>query len=416
MKKLFIMLLILFTLYLGIQFAFNFFSPGDSNSYTIEEGNKEFEVYEKSYFASNNNNYSYSIKTDKTTFNFQIDENFNKENQILKSIKYFNDTKYECILPIFKGNKVVIDVVCYDGNKTTYYYNIKGKNKNLDKFVLDIEEYKLTKFTDITKSQKIENIDIYKENLVKDHYLALTNYKGVYNISSNFNAIVYNITLFYKDIYNPKISAFINNYYITADYDNEYNFRKFNIIDLVRLDTNTVTTNYKISFDSYIQGIVDNKMYIYDFDNKTQYEIDVEKETVVPYTGNSLKYYDKGTWTTMTTADANKGLKFKYEEVDMTDDKYSRIDKIGEDVGYYYLYKKNGKVYDVYSMDIQNKDSLKYVFSTTSIDNISYADEYVYFINNNKVQLFSHEFGIKNIVEYKELQFNKNLNMHVYSK
>ena len=67
-------------------------------------------------------------------------------------------------------------------------------------------------------------------------------------------------------------------------------------------------------------------------------------------------------------------------------------------------------------MDIQNKDSLKYIFSTKNIDNISYVDEYIYFVNNDKVQLFNHEFGIKNIVEYKELQFNKNLNMHVYSK
>jgi len=416
MKKLFVMLVILFALYLGVQFAFNFLSKGGSNSYVIEEGNMSFEIFEESYFSGNNNNYSYSIKTDKNTFNFQIDDNFNKENQILKSIKYFNDSKYECILPIFKGNKIVIDMLCYDGTKTTYYYNIKGKNKNLDKFILDIEEYKLTKFTDMTKSQKIENINIYKDNLVENHYLALTNYKGIYNISSNFNAVAYNISLFNKDVYNPKTSAFINNYYITADYDQNYNFREFNIINLVRLDTNTITTDNKISFDSYIQGIADNKLYIYDKENKTQYEINIEKETVVSYTGNNLKYYNKGEWTTMTTAEANQGKLFEYEQLDLTDDKYSRIDKVGNEVGYYYLYKKNGSSYDAYSMDIQNKDSLKYIFSTKNIDNISYVDEYIYFVNNDKVQLFNHEFGIKNIVEYKELQFNKNLNMHVYSK
>lgn len=415
MKKLFVMLVILFALYLGIQFAFNFFSTGASNSYTIEEGNLSFEVFEESYF-SNSNNYSYSIKAEKTTFNFQIDENFNKENQILKSVKYYKDTKYECILPIFKENKIVIDMLCYDGTKTTYYYNLKGKNDNLDKFVLDIEEYKISKFTDITKSEGIENLDIYKENLIENHYLAITNYKGVYDISSNFNSIAYNISLFNKDVYNPKISAFTNNYYITADYDQDYNFRKFNVVDLVRLDNNTITSDYKISFDSYVQGIVDNKLYIYDYDNKTQYEINIEKETIVPYTGNSLKYYNNGTWTTMTTAEANQGLTFKYPETDLVDKEYSRIDKVGNEVGYYYLYKKNGSNYDVYSMDIQNENSLKYIFSTKTIDNISYVDEYIYFVNNDKVQLFNHEFGVKNIVEYKELQFNKNLNMYVYSK
>jgi len=416
MKKLFIFLIILFTLYLGLQFIFNFFSKGADNSYTIVDGNMSFEINEKSFFANKINNYSYSIKTDDLVFNFQINEDFNKESQILKDIKYYKDNKYECILPIFKNNKIVIDMLCYDNQKFTYYYNIKGKNSTLDNYVANIENYNNSTFTDSSKSEKIENLDIYTNNLIKNHYLTITNYKGIYNVSSNFNSIVYNISLFSKDIYNPKISAFVDKYYVTADYNQEFEFHKFNVVDLVKLDTKTITTDYKISLDSYVQGVVDNILYIYDNDYKTQYEINIEKGTVISYKGNNLKYYNNGTWSTMTMAQASEGLKFKYEESDLVDNKYVRIDKIGNEVGYYYMYKKNGNTYDVYSMDIQNNESLKYLFSTQTIDNIYYIDDYIYFVNSNKIQLFNHKFGVKNIIQNKEFQFNKNLKINVYSK
>jgi len=66
--------------------------------------------------------------------------------------------------------------------------------------------------------------------------------------------------------------------------------------------------------------------------------------------------------------------------------------------------------------DIQNEESLIYLFNTKSIDNIYYIDDYVYFVNGNKLQVYSNAIGLRDLVQYKELEFNKNLSFSVYSK
>lgn len=416
MKKLFFMLMILFALYLGIQFLFTIFSKGNKSDYIIIEDNIEFLINENSYFESNINTYSYSIKAKNNTFNFQINHDFNKNSQIIKNIKYFNDNNYECILPIFKNNLVLMDIICYSNGNMNYYYNLKGKNKNLDSFVLSLEEYDINQFTDNFKTEQIEGLTVYKDNLINNHYIGINNYKGIFDISKNFNSIVYNISLYGKDIYNQKVSAYVDEYFISADYNKEHEFNKFNVINLTKLTTFNITSDKAISLDSYIQGVVDGKVYLYDKDNKIQYEINVSKGTIVSYAGNNIKYYKDGNWTTMTILEANNELKFTKQIVDLVDNNYQRIDKIGNEVGFYYLYKKNNDGYDVYRRSIQDNNTLIYLFSTKTIDSIYYIDNYVYFINNNLLQVYNDEFGVRNIVQYKELEFNKNLIFNVYSK
>ena len=416
MKKLFFMLIVLFALYLGIQFMFAIFSKGDTSDYIIVEDNIEFLINENSYFDDGKNYYLYNIKGKDNSFSFQIDYNFDKNSEVLKSIKYFNDNNYECILPIFKNNLIIMDIICNNNGVMNYYYNLKGKNSKLDSFVSNLEQYDISQFTDTSITENIEGITIYKDNLIDKHYIGINNYKGIFDISRNFNSIVYNISLYNKDVYNQKVSSYVNEYFISADYNKEHEFNKFNVINLLKLDTYQIVSDKSISLDSYIQGVVDGKLYIYDKDNKTQYEINIEKETIVSYRGNNLKYYNNGNWTTMTTSEADKELKFIYNINDYTDSNYLRIDKISDEEGFYYLYKKGSKGYDVYRKSIKDDKTLIYLFSTKTIDSIYYIDDYVYFINGNTLQVYNEKFGVRNLVYYKELEFNKNLKFSVYSK
>jgi len=415
MKKLFYMLVILFLLYLGIQFCFTLFSKGNENEYVITDGNRDFNVYENSYFIGNKNTYSFVLKAD-NTFNFQIDYDYNKLSQVLIDIKYYKDNIYECILPIFRNNLILMDMMCYSDNRFSYYYSLKGNNKNLDNFVLQLDDYNISQFTSASKMEGIEGVNVYKDNLIKDHYIGVNNYRGIFDISDNFNSIVYNISLYNKHVDNPILSAYVDQYFISADYDKDVSFTKFNIVNLVKLRTDEIMYDDLISFNSYVQGVVDGKVYIYDKDNQIQYEINVANKTIVPYTGNIIKYYKNGSWTTMSLEDANKEVKFTYNINDLVDNNYERIDKIGDEVGYYYLYKRNGNVYDVYRRDIQNKEALIYLFSTKSIDNIYYLDDYVYFTNGSKIQVYNNLFGVRNLVDYTALNTNNNFKINVYSK
>lgn len=416
MKKLFFMLLILFAIYLGIQIGFNYFSKGNKDYYEIDNNDLLFQIDEVSNFKEKSHNYSYNIKVDNTEFNFQVFHNFGKKLQVIEDIKYFKNDNYRCILPIFKDKLILTDIMCLDNSNTLiYYYNLKGKDSNLDTFVSGLEEYKKEQFVDNKESEEIEKINIYKQNLIDNHYIAINNYKGIYNISKKFNSVVYNISLFKNDIYNQKLSLLTDKYYLVADYNQEYEFNEINLVDLVELDTYTITSDKAISFDSYIQGVIGNMVYLYDKDNKIQYEINIDKKSIVQYSSSEIKYYKDGIWTSMTVAEANNETKFTNYAIDYENSEYFKIDKVGTEVGYYYLYKKNGSNYDVYRLNIQNKDGLTYLFSTKNID-VSYVDNYVYFVNGNKVQVYGDSIGVKILVEYDELEFNKNIKLNVYSE
>ena len=418
MKKLLGMLIFLFLLYLGIQFAFTHFGKGENYSYEIEKDGLVFGVDEDSNFWLENNedNYYFKVFVNDREFIFQTNHDFNKLTQVITDIKYFKNDKYECILPIFKENTLLMDVLCYTGDNLTYYYNLVGKDTDLDRFVKGITIYDASKWTDTATSLSIEGVTVYKNNLISNHYVDFTNYKGIFNISKEFNSTVYNINLYKTDERTQKIGLFLNEYYISADYNEEFEFNKFNIVDLVKLETTTIASNTKISIDSYIQGVVDGKIYLYDKDNKKQYEIDINKKTVVEASANTIKYYDKGTWSTMTIAQANLELKFVMSTIDYTNDSFARIDKVGDTTGYYYLYQKGSNGYNAYRMNIQDKGKLTYLFTTKTINNIYYAGNYVYFVSGSDIKIYNDLFGIRKIATYAELEFNQNINFNVYVK
>ena len=417
MRRLFLMLIILFLLYLGIQFIFYWISGGQDNVYEITEEGTVFEVSEKSNFNLDVNNYSYNIIIDETNFSFQIFHNYNKSSKVLEKIRYYKDDNYECILPIFKDDLVLIDMICKNNNTYNYYFNIKGDNDNLDKFVSEIEDYDINQFVDNSEMEEREGINVYIDNLIQNHHIGINNYKGIYIISQNINSKVYNISLFSKDIYNQDLGMFVDRYYVVPNYNEDHEFHEMNIVDLVTLNAITISSNRAISFDSYIQGVVDNKIYLYDKDNSIQYEIDPKSNSIVQLSSKEIRYYD-GEWSTMTIAEANSEKKFITSTVDYTDEQYDRIDKVGNEVGYYYLYKKNGNKYDVYRMNVQDKSGLIYLFSIQSIhsiNSINYVGDYVYFINDDKVNIYNDKFGIKSLIEYEELKFNEKINFHVYA-
>ena len=70
----------------------------------------------------------------------------------------------------------------------------------------------------------------------------------------------------------------------------------------------------------------------------------------------------------------------------------------------------------VYRSNVQDMDSLTYVFTTSNIDNVVYFYDSVYFIDDDYIKNYSDKSGIKKIVSYKELKFNDNLYFSIYKR
>jgi len=415
MKKFLSLLVVLFIFALFIQWGFNFFGKGSENDYSIND----ILIHEK--FSHNNkneiDNYYFEIKTKDNLFALQIFDNLNYSTKVIKDIKHFKNNNYECVLPIFSNNKVYTDMIC----KKDIYYNyndIKGLDKQLDDYVSSLALYNSEKFNQNDEYKEKSNFKFYS-NIIDNHYLSFDLYRGI--VLYNNIAFQY-IPLFNKDVYNRPISIIVDKYYVVADYNNNYDFNEFYMINLETGSTKKITSNQAISLDSYIQGVVDKKIYLIDKSNKKQYEIDIKTKTAIEI-GNEntgIKIYKNYDWTEGNIYEAinNKILFNDYTTSNILNGKtYYRIDKYGNNLsGYYYIYEKVGNEYNVYRANVQNSNYLTYLFKTNNIGHMIYNKDVIYYKDNNQFKYYKDSYGVKKIAESNELRFNNNLNMYLYVK
>ena len=368
-------------------------------SYKFNYDDKEFTINE----INKNNNYYIEIKHSNSVYPIRI-YNSSKKRKIIDNIYYYKDDTYECLLPII-NSKLDIDMMCYKDNILLDYNTIIGDNSKLDDYVKNIDIYDINKFKDDTSNEKnIGTIKLYRNNQINDK-VAITTYKGL--IVSGME-----IELFKNDIYNNKISTFIDNYYLIADYDNTYDFEYFYLVNLTSGNIERIKTKDEISLDSYIQGIVDNKVYLYDKDNEKQYEIDIDKKEVkLIVSGDNVKYYKNNKWETINKLKAKKELYFDYTTLsnDFTD--YGEV--IESDLYYYLINKKNNNKFDLYRVDKNNLDVYKFI-GTIPTNKIYTHEGYIYYTFNNKLYFYSDSTGTKTLLEDSELEFNNTIKYYIY--
>ncbi|MBP3766611.1 MAG: hypothetical protein J6G98_05465 [Bacilli bacterium] len=410
MKRLFKLLIALFILYILLEIIFNYFSKGYQSIYKVDD----FKIMEKRVKRTKGeiDNYYFEISKDDSIFSFQTFDNISKNQNVIKSIKYFKNDDFECIFPVTKKDKAITDIICITNNKYYYYNSLVGVDNDLDRFAKSLSKYR----TNYENSSEVLKSDSYITvyNNMDNISLGVENYKGLYIASKNgFTTNEF----FTRDIYTKDISAFTSNYYIVADYKETFDFHNFYVIDLKTRKVSKIVSNNKISMYSFIQGVIDDTLYLLDTSNKMQYEIDLKSKTIniVGNEKNGVKIYKDGNWQNINIYDAiNNKITFNSVNTIFENKEYARVDKAGNILsGYYYLYVKNNNKYDVYKVNVQNKDILIYLFTTDNIDNVLYSDDVVIYKDSNYIKLYSDLTGVKTLVKYDEVNFNKSLKIGI---
>ena len=413
-KKLFGMVIALLVIYIFMQISFKNLNHGHTISYELITDKKKFsinETYTQNY-DDELDGYYIEIAHNENIFNFQTMSNFKKENYIIEDVYYYENEKYKCIYPIFKTSDTITDIICKEGTDLIDYTKIKGIYPDIDTFASSIELYNSDNYID-NKDDKIEKDSlIYYKNNRKNEYISIENYKGIYLLNNDIE----NIKLFNKDIYTKNISGFIDKYYVVADYNKEYSVNEIYLINIKDGSKTTLTRDNKISLDSYVQGIVDNKLYFIDKDNKIQYEITLSRINKIGSINDDIKVYQNKKWSRINF---NEALNIKFDnysiDTQLNNIKYEKVDKYGNNVsGYYYMYENDKDEYKVYKSNIQNPTYRKYLFNTTSIDNIVYIEDAIYYVYKDSIYRYSDNTLSKVIVEYPEIKFNKNLKFGIY--
>lgn len=410
MKRTLILLVILFIFYLLIQIIFNYVGPGHDIEYKVD-GYNIHEILTQ-HQKDEIDNYYFEITKDNIVFNFQID-NVRQGSKLIKSIEYFKNVNYECMVPVLRIKGEYLNVVCKKDDVYYNYSDIKGSDPEVDLFA---KEYDHT----YENSDKIvkdnANLFVYA-NLIKNHYMALEYYKGIYIINSKNS--YKRVSLFKKEKYSKPLSTIVNNYYIIADYNEEYDFHKFILVDLGTGIKSTITSNQAISFNSYIQGTIGNSVYLFDKDNQKQYKINVKNSTVseIGNVNSGIKIYQDGEFIDANVYEATeKELVFNANiDTNLLDKEYARVDLIGgKTAGYYYMYELNNGEYTVYRASSRNPKIKTYLFKTSNINHIAYVGTYVYYLKDGEVYAHSN-LGNRLILSYKDIVYNDDLKFYVYS-
>ena len=358
--------------------------------YKVKSNNETFSITEK-----NDKNYSYyEILWNKKIYPISIFDSDRKKKAINKVYSY-SDEIYSCILPIF-NDRVLTDIMCYKDNIIYNYQLIKGADEKLDKYIINIEEYKTFNQGE-EKEDRFNNIITFYNDINKN--ISISTYKGI--ISNNKE-----IKIFDKDVYSNKISAYVNKYYVTADYNANYEFDKFYVVDLNSNDISTIKVKNPISFDTYIQGVVDNKLYLFDPENEVQYEIDPKNKKINITSNDSIKYYSNKRWSKVGVKQAKKELLFDYSSLDTI---YNEYDKVYENSYYYYAIKDN----ELYRINKNNEKVVEYLIKLP-VDDIMIQDNYIYYIYDDSLYYYSDITGLKLVLVDKELEFNKYIKCYIY--
>lgn len=420
MKRMFGLLIVLSIIYFGAQFLFGFIDKGHSTSYEMTIDDKTYKINE--VYTRNTENeqdgYYINIEVEDKVFDYQIFEDLNSRKKVVSNVLYYSDSEYTCILPIFVGDKLISDMMCLNNGNYSLYHNIIGINTSLDTYINTLDKYDVNNFNDKTEYTEELGLNIY--DLYDLDYTLIESYRGLYVISNLETSYISNYRIFDNDVYNRPISAFVKNYYVVADYDQETKFNKFYVLNYKNGKQEEIIYAYDISLNSYVQGVINDSIYIFDRDNLKQYEVNVKTNTVIEV-GNEeakIKTYSDFKFTSINAYDAkNKDIYFnEYTTSNELNGKtYYKVDKTGNELsGNYYVYEQVAGGFNLYRAPIKDSYKLVYLFTLTNINDVVYDGSDVYYRNSNQVKYYNDLLGERTIVTYNELGFNSNLKTSIY--
>lgn len=419
MRKMFNLLTALFAIYLAYQFLFYFFSRGHDLTYYVKSNDIDIKVREVlSIKKEVSDGYYFEISFDDVTIPFKLLNTYKKQKNIIKNVEILNGDLYKCANIIIKNTSNASDIKCYKNGIIYFYNSIKGTDIKLDELVSNAT-YDATLYIDDQAVVSKDKINYHHNNFIDNDSVFVSDYKGLYVFGNEITSFARFVPLYYSDQYSKPLEVANGKYYITPDYNNQHDFEQFILANISNGYIDYIYSTSSISFNSFIQGFVNNKLYLIDIDNKIQYEVDI-KNKIVNQIGNEntgAQVYRDGNWSTRNINEVIDGKISFIEATSNTLDEvnYAKIINIGDINNIKYVFTLNNNKYDVYAIYEQDEKHQKnYMFSCTDINRIGIKNDRIYYIDGLYLKVFAPTFGNKTILYYPEFKYNANLNYYIY--
>ena len=411
MKKFLTLVVLFIIIFLGYQFFIPFFSDGHDVEYEVETSGKKFLVKENFNYRKktgeheDTTNFYFEVTVDDEMFSFKITDNYGRNKNIIKNIHYYEDDRVICIAPFDRKNEPIIKILCkMDG--ILYNYQTSS-NSELESFVDSLTTYGYQReeliFPQIR--EKLGDNNLY--NTMNDiHQLILWNQNGIYVADKDK---VEKIEIFLRNHYDNPLGRVVGDYYFLPNYDRKFVFENIYLVHLDSLVSKSVKLKNDVSYNAYIQGIVDKDLYFYDKEHKKQYLIDTSAKKMELFT-EEKNFYNNYKFTKIETEKFDDELTFNNDFIIPEEfDKiiYTKVDKVlGDTDGYYYVYEESGDFTSIYRADSINPENLKLIITEIEFKEAVYIDDYVYFIAAEKLYSYHDKTGKVKIINNFEFNFN----------
>ncbi len=344
----------------------------------------------ESYYKKKKDYYDITISKGKQVFTYTISENLSKQKKIIKNIKVYKKGDVVCIIPLYKKN-VGNNLYCSINNEqVSVDYLIKTGNENFLNIKEKTKKYNINIPTNKEIKTEYKSIIVYNDNIPENHIYYLWNYKGVY--VSNHTKNSYQSILDY-DLYDNVLSCIVEDKFVLLENTSVKGIENIYYYNPSQNKIKRIKLKNSISKDSYINGVIENQIYITDRKQKKEYTLNIKKEqlTEISKDGNYIVYHN------------NQKELLSKSDFFMEDQIFSEIELTKKEVGNYTYYLENNKVYKYL------KGNEKHPILLLELENIKewqIKEEEILLLKEDTIYSYNDKDGLRNIIESNELNYN----------
>lgn len=389
-KKIFLVVFLLILVYCGYRILYK----EHEVSYTIDKYN-----IKEHFYINNNHYYDLIITKDKENYTYTLDKNLSKEKRIIKSIKTFKSNNLICIVPTY-NKKIEKNIYCNLNNKEiSIDYLLKTNNDDFKTIKKKVKKYKINYPSASKTYTKYKKNTVYKENILDGYNYYIWNYKDI--LVLNNKELKYQKVLDY-DLYDGIMATTIDRYYVLFENTSVNGIEKVYYYDGRNNRLNSFKLKEKLAKDSYINGVVDNIIYVTDRKNKKEYKINIKSQTIeridddinyIVYENNNKKELPKSEFFMNDQYFDNTYIK----DNEVTDS--LELIKVNN----YYYYYKNNKIYK--ALDTNKKHS-KLLLELDDIKEWNVYNDTIIIMADNSIYEYTEKEGLRKIVKSNELKYN----------
>lgn len=410
MKRVFSLLILFVLILLIYQITVIYFKDDHEKEYKISVEDKIFEVKER-FQKKLGNTYYLEITHDDDNYFYVLENDYNKQEKIVEEVKFYEEDGYKCIYPVLIKDKTT-NIECSKEGKLYSDISLRGTSV-INNFLSITKEYgydgkNLVEDTEQEYEQLSSN-RVYQNNL-NDDIITVWDYKGIEIVNKKRLTSSYPLSF---DKYENNHGYLVGRYYVVPIYTSSKvnEFTSLSVIDVVDNKLSTIKLGYTLSSDTYINGVIDNKLYYMDPSNLIQLEVSIEKKEarLIGDKDIGAQVY-KGEWSTVNIYDlVNSKVNFTSYKPSETE-KINNANQIIESASSYYYY--DGK--SLYQVSKNNLDKPILLFNVNTINNLIIKGDNIYYVQNDTLYRLSLKTGIKRILVNNELKYNTTNRIGIY--